>query len=208
MAKLVSKVYGEALFEVAVDHGNAIRLMNETAELQKILEDNPDFDKLMKHPGIPKQEKLSMVEKVFRGRVSDDLTEFLKIVVTKERYGSLKAIFAYFTELVRESEKMGTAYVSTAVELTKEQKQAVREKLLATTSYQSFDVYYRVDPTLIGGMVIRVGDRVVDSSTSGTAFGRTETARRNCAGARHGTRSVAFRRTYLRARPRNGGRSA
>ena len=87
-----------------------------------------------------------------------------KDLVTKERYGSLKAIFAYFTELVRESEKMGTAYVDTAVELTKEQKQAVREKLLQTTSYQSFDVYYHVDPTLIGGMVIRVGDRVVDSS--------------------------------------------
>lgn len=80
----------------------------------------------MKHPGIPKQEKLSMVEQVFRGRVSDDLTEFLKIVVTKERYGSLKAIFAYFTELVRESEKMGTAYVDTAVELTEAQKQAVK----------------------------------------------------------------------------------
>ena len=37
MAKLVSKVYGEALFEVAVDHGNAIQLMNETAELQKTI---------------------------------------------------------------------------------------------------------------------------------------------------------------------------
>ena len=48
MAKLVSKVYGEALFEAAVDHGNAIQLMNETAQLEKILEDNPDFDKLMK----------------------------------------------------------------------------------------------------------------------------------------------------------------
>ena len=130
MAKLVSKVYGEALFEAAVDHGNAIQLMNETAQLEKILEDNPDFDKLMKHPGIPKQEKL----------------------------------FAYFTELVRESEKMGTAYVDTAVELTEAQKQAVKNKLLATTSYQTFDVYYHVDPTLIGGMVIRVGDRVVDSS--------------------------------------------
>lgn len=164
MAKLVSKVYGEALFEVAADHGNAVRLMNETAQLLKILEDNPDFDKLMKHPGIPKQEKLSMVEQVFRGRVDDDLTEFLKIVVTKERYGSLKAIIAYFTELVRESEKMGTAYVDTAVELTEAQRQAVRDKLLQTTSYQSVDVYYRVDPTLIGGMVIRIGDRVVDSS--------------------------------------------
>ncbi len=89
MAKLVSKVYGEALFEVAVDHGYAIRLMNETAELQKILEDNPDFEKLMKHPVIPKQEKLSMGEKVFRARVSDDLAEFLKIVVTKDRSGAL-----------------------------------------------------------------------------------------------------------------------
>lgn len=53
MAKLVSKVYGEALFEAAVDHGNAIQLMNETAQLEKILEDNPDFDKLMKHPESP-----------------------------------------------------------------------------------------------------------------------------------------------------------
>ena len=60
MAKLVSKVYGEALFEAAVDHGNAIQLMNETAQLEKILEDNPDFDKLMKHPGnSPKQGKNS-----------------------------------------------------------------------------------------------------------------------------------------------------
>ena len=75
-----------------------------------------------------------------------------------ERFGSLKAIFAYFTELVRESEKMGTAYVDTAVELTEAQKQAVKNKLLATTSYQTFDVYYHVDPTLLGGMVIREGD--------------------------------------------------
>ena len=51
-----------------------------------------------------------------------------------------------------------------ANELTEAQKQAVKNKLLATTSYQTFDVYYHVDPTLIGGMVIRVGDRVVDSS--------------------------------------------
>ena len=53
MAKLVSKVYGEALFEAAVDHGNAIQLMNETAQLEKILEDNQDFDKLMNIPESP-----------------------------------------------------------------------------------------------------------------------------------------------------------
>ena len=60
MAKLVSKTYGEALYEVAMESGEdkAIQLMEEINDLMKILEENPDFHKLMKHPGIAKQEKL------------------------------------------------------------------------------------------------------------------------------------------------------
>ena len=71
------------------------RLMNETAELQKILEDNPDFDKLMKHPGDSQAGETLHGGEGFPGQGKRRLAEFLKIVVTKERYGSLKAIFAY-----------------------------------------------------------------------------------------------------------------
>ena len=59
MAKLVSKTYGEALFEVAMESGEdkAAELQEEIKTLRTVLAENPEFDELMEHPGIPKQEK-------------------------------------------------------------------------------------------------------------------------------------------------------
>lgn len=65
---------------------------------------------------------------------------------------------------VSKSIKIGTAYVTSAMELTPQQKQAVEQKLLDTTKYVQFEIHYTTDPALIGGMVIRIRDRVVDGS--------------------------------------------
>jgi F-type H+-transporting ATPase subunit delta len=73
-------------------------------------------------------------------------------------------VFAYFIDTVKEYRNIGTAYVTSAVELSAAQKKAVEKKLLATTKYVQFEMHYEVDAGLIGGMVIRIGDRVVDSS--------------------------------------------
>ena len=56
------------------------------------------------------------------------------------------------------------------MEMTDAQKEQVKSKLLATTRYVEFDMDYSVDPSLIGGMVIRIGDRVVDSSIKSRLF--------------------------------------
>jgi len=164
MAKLVSKTYGEALFELAMEENRAQEMLEEIIDLQTALSENPDFDKLMKHPGVPKQEKLQMIREVFKDRVSNELAGFLEIVVSKERYNDLPAIFGYFTDKVKESQKIGVAFVASAVELTKEQKEKVCTRLLETTAYETMEMHYIVDPSLIGGMVIRVNGRVVDSS--------------------------------------------
>ena len=164
MAKLVSKTYGEALFELAMEENITREMLEEIQTVQTALSENPDFDKLMKHPGVPKQEKLQVVREIFKGRVSNELAGFLEIVVSKERYNDLAAIFEYFTDKVKEAQKIGVAFVSSAVELTEAQKEKVRAKLLETTSYETMEMHYSVEPSLIGGMVIRVNDRVVDSS--------------------------------------------
>lgn len=164
MAKIVSKTYGEALFEIAMEKDKTRELMEEIQGVQEVLAQNPELDKMMRHPGIPKQEKVKVVENVFQGRVSDELTGFLEIVISKERYGALQAIFAYFIDKVKEVQKIGVAYVTTAVELNEARKEEVKNRLLETTSYVSMEMHYSVDDSLIAGMVIRIGDRVVDSS--------------------------------------------
>lgn len=166
MAKLVSKIYGEALFEAAMDTGEdkAAQLLEEIAAVREILADNPKFDALMEHPGIPKQEKLQVADTCFRGRVSDELANFMKIVISKERYKELPAIFDYFVRKVKEQKRIGEADVTTAVELTTGQKNAVKAKLLETSGYREMELHYTIDSSIIGGMVIRIGDRVVDSS--------------------------------------------
>ena len=165
MAKLVSKTYGEALYEVAMESGGskASELMEEIRCVNEILAENPQFDELMKHPGIPKQEKQQVVESVFKGRVSDELAGLLEVVVSKERYGDLQAIFQYFTDRVKEQQRIGVAYVTTAVELDAGRRAAVEAKLLET-SYAKMEMHYEVDASIIGGMIIRINDRVVDSS--------------------------------------------
>lgn len=164
MAKLVSKTYGEALFELATEQNQAQEMMKEIQAVQDILARNPDLNKLMKHPGIPKQDKTQVLENIFKGRVSDELAGFLELVVSKERYSDLQAIFDYFIDKVKDSSGIGVAYVTTAMNLNEIQKAEVLEKLIASTPYRTMEMHYDVDASLIGGMQIRIGDRVVDSS--------------------------------------------
>ncbi len=107
-----------------------------------------------------------MVEDVFKGRVSDALTGFLRIVVAKGRYRELPGIFAYFIARVKEYKKIGVAVVTSAVPLTGAQKQRIEKRLLDTTQYKTMEIDYRVDASKIGGLMIRIGDRVVDSTVS------------------------------------------
>ena len=120
----------------------------------------------MVHPEIPQETKLQVIEDVFKGRVSDTLTGFLRIVAAKGRYKELPGIFAYFTARVKEYKKIGVAEVTSAIPLTGAQKQRVEAKLLQTTPYETMEIEYKVDAAKIGGLMIRIGDRVVDGTVS------------------------------------------
>lgn len=164
MAKLVSKTYGDALFELAVEENRTDSLMEEILMLQTVLKENKDFEKILEHPEISKQNKIQVIEDVFKGRISDALTGFLRIVVTKGRYKDLPDIFAYFIARVKEYRKIGVAQVTSAISLSEEQKQKIEKKLLDSTQYETMEIEYKVDESLIGGLLIRIGDRVVDST--------------------------------------------
>lgn len=86
------------------------------------------------------------------------------MLVSKGHYGEIESVFTYFLDRVKEYKKIGTAYIKTPMELNAAQKEQLKAKLLQTTDYVEFELHYEVDESLIGGMVIRIGDHIVDSS--------------------------------------------
>ena len=74
MAKLVSKTYGDALFELALEENKIDSLQEEVIVVLDVLAENQDLGKLMNHPKIAKEEKTALVEEIFKGRVSMELS--------------------------------------------------------------------------------------------------------------------------------------
>ena len=154
------------MFELAVEENKVDDMLSEIGQLKEILDTNDEFEKLMTHPKINKEEKLKVVTEVFKGRISDELLGFITIIVTKDRYQEIDDILDYFLTEVKKYKGIGVATVTTAVPLKDEQCKKIEQKLLDTTDYKSMEMHYKEDAALIGGMVIRIGDRVVDSSIS------------------------------------------
>lgn len=164
MAKLTAQAYGQALFELATEGSKVSELLAEVKALKDVFTAESDFIRLMKHPQVTSEEKVKIIEDSLKGKISDDLIGLLVIMIEKDRFSDIIPVFEYFINAVNQLEKRGSAKVSTPAELSDKQKDSVKEKLLATTDYKEMDIDYEVDASLIGGMVIRIGDRVVDSS--------------------------------------------
>ena len=164
MAKQVDTTYGNALFELALEENRLDELYEEAIVLASILRDNDELIKLLDHPQISSEEKQKVIETTFDGRASKDMTGLLVMVVEKGHIRNIIQILEYFIGLVKKEKKIGVASVTSAVTLSDTQKVAIEKRLIETTSYKTMEITYNVDKSLIGGLVIRIEDRVVDSS--------------------------------------------
>lgn len=164
MAKLVDKTYGQALFDLGMEDGKIDEYAQQIETIRSLFNENPNLLKLLVHPKITKEEKVDVIEKCFKDKVDDAVTGFMVIVVRAGRQADFESIFEYFLDAVKAYKHIGTAYVTSAVPLTDAQKAAVESRLLELTDNVSYEIFYNVDSSLIGGMVIRIGDKVVDSS--------------------------------------------
>jgi ATP synthase, F1 delta subunit len=164
MAGVVSSTYGHAMFEIAVAEGTVDRLLAEAQTVASVLADNPDVLKLYEHPKITPEEKQAFTEQCFGGRVSDDMTGFLVLAVRNGRHRELPDMLRDMIREAKEYKGIGIVKVTTPLALSAEQRARVEKKILETTGYRTLEVDYAIDRDLIGGIVIRIGDRVLDAS--------------------------------------------
>lgn len=164
MAKLVSKTYGEALFELALETDTLGVCFDEIHVVKDAFAENLELFKILNHPEISSNEKNSVIEQIFKDKVSDTIVGFLLIIIEKGRYNQLNDILEYVIDRIKEHQNIGVAYITSAIELTDVQKEQTKSRLIDITKHIEIEMNYQTDPTLIGGMVIRIGDRVVDNS--------------------------------------------
>ena len=164
MAKSAITTYGEALFQIACESSSCIEMLKEVTELKNVVDANPELKELMSNPRFSKEEHLGILEKVFKGKIDEKLFSFLELLTVKGRYGYLDEILDYFILRVKEYLHIGQAKVTSAIAIDDEMKKRIKDKLLSTTDYKEIEIEYETDPSLIGGMVIRIKDRIVDNS--------------------------------------------
>lgn len=166
MAKLIAKTYGEALYELALEEQRVDLFFKETEMVLEILKQNSDFGRFMTHPQISNEEKIVLIEKAFRRRISDEMTGFLSVMAEKGRFAVLEEALTYFVDKVKAAKQIGVAFVTTAVALDKKARAKIKTRLLETTGFEEMEIHYTVEPAILAGVVIRIGDRVIDSSVA------------------------------------------
>lgn len=184
MARLISKVYGDALFDYAQENNCIEQMYEEAVDINTVFNNSKELVDFLSNPLATADDKKQMLKSVFidniwKGPVAKilslfhiDITKgengkimnFLYIIIDKNREKEIVDIMDYFMSRVREYKNIGLATVISAYELKKEQKNILEDKLKNTTKYSDFVVNYMVDSNLISGIKIKIGDRVVDSS--------------------------------------------
>ena len=131
---------------------------------RQILSENPTFVKTICHPEITKQDQIKLLDDAFKGKVSDEVMGFFHVLADKKRLKELDAVLEYFDRSAKEYKKIGVVYVTVPMELTKAQQDKIRERILEVSSYETLEMHVETDASLLGGMVIRIGDEILDNS--------------------------------------------
>ncbi len=164
MAKLVSKTYGDAYLSLAEEKGNLDSVKEEVLSVRRVFSESGELNQMLSHPKIVKEEKMRILETAFKGRISEDMMGFLLVIVKKDRYRDIMSVLDYIIGRMKKREGIGSLWVASAFELSEGQKKDIVDRMKELTDYREFEVDYEIDEQLIGGLVLRLDDRVIDSS--------------------------------------------
>ncbi|MCH2180631.1 MAG: ATP synthase F1 subunit delta [Mariniblastus sp.] len=159
----LGKVYAQALLGFGQQKQAVDSLIGELDAVVDSVESTPQLKLALESPRISGAEKDRLVQKIFGGKVSQDLVNFLKIVGSKDRFDCLAAIRSAAHRLHDEMAGRVQATLTTAHQVDDSVRQKLQSKLSAVLGKQ-VGLSAKVDGTIIGGMVVRVGDTVYDGS--------------------------------------------
>ena len=163
-----ARPYARAIFELAEQRGGFDQWSDRLGFWSSVVQDDAIRARLAE-PGVTAQSKADLIAQVSDG-LDDDSRSLLKMLAENDRLAALPDMHAQYEELRREAEGEMEAHVVSAYELTDDQAGRIVEALGKRLS-RKIKITSEVDPSLIGGAIIRAGDLVIDGSIQGRLAG-------------------------------------
>ncbi len=164
MAELSGKRCAEVLLEYAKRQGNLEQMYKDAVFVRAVLQKHTDLSRLLSVPTLSRRQRDHILEQLFGGNIDGGLLTVLQTLAGKRLIGEFPLIADHLESAYREYMQEATVQVCSARPLSARQKQSLEKRLSETAGYRSVDVRYKVDKALLGGMVIRIRDRIVDGS--------------------------------------------
>ena len=160
----IAKPYAGALFELAQADGTLAEVESGLGDIARLAAESPDFERFLRSPVIQAEEKARAIEAILKNAKAGALvTNFVRAVARNGRLFALLPMIALFRELAAKARGEVTAEVTSAEPLTDAQIKTLGETLKARIG-KTATLNQHVDPTLIGGLVVKVGSQMIDSS--------------------------------------------
>ncbi len=159
----IGKEYGAALFMLASeqnaceDYAAALRTVKES------FIECPEYTELLSSPSVSLGERLSAIEQAFADSVPEHVLSFLQLLCEKGRFNCFEEAMAEYNSLLDASKRISNAKVTSAVELTSDEKQRLTKKLECMCGGK-VNIEYFIDVLLIGGLVVELDGKIMDGS--------------------------------------------
>ncbi len=157
------EAYARALLEVARAEGRLAEVEDELFRFARTFDGSDDLRMALSDPGLPADRRVAVVQDLLGAKALQTSVALAEFVVSSGRAGDLPQIVDRFVELAAEERSKAVAEVRSAVPLTADQIERLRDALANATN-KDVEVRVVVDPSVLGGVIARVGDVVIDGS--------------------------------------------
>jgi len=180
----LARRYAQALFEIARDT-SLDQIDRELQELTELVATQEEVQKVLYHPHISLTEKKALMDKLLAGQLSNIMRHFLYLLIDRRRQALLPLIGREFGRLADEARQVVEAKVASAVALTPAQIERLKAELSKKTG-KTVRLNTEVRPELVGGILVQVGDRVMDGTIKRALERMRQELRKNTSGEPQG----------------------
>jgi len=162
-SQTIAAVYAQALFELAQERNQINEVYEELDQLSAVIHQQSEFFIFLETPAISHREKTESLTRIFAGQLSELTLNFLKVLAAKDRLGLLPEIKLAYQKLLDKKAGIVKGKLTTAVELGQKELARLTEQICRALR-KTIEFENEVAPAIIGGLVIKIDDTIIDSS--------------------------------------------